>query len=621
MFSFAKGMASATRRTGKKSKAKDLLADDSSLSILGFARRSFSSHPWPLLAIVATTLVASLLDGAGLTLVVAMADFLVGDAAGVDSPVLRQVESVFDGLGVSFTLRWIAVAIIVLMSARAVMLLAQRWVAAKAQATYEVDLRTMAFSSIMHAEWPFFLQRRTGDLINSLTTEARRCSGAFGNLANGIAALPNILIYLVLALFVSWPLTLIAGGFGALLMFGYRILMSIARRLGGAMSQANSDIVSDLSESIAGAKAIKSGATEGFVVKRFDEVARRLAHLQIRLGFNAGLLESTYDLGFIGIMAGGLLIAIRYLDIPAAATVLFALAFLRVYQRTLRLIQATQGLSQGLPAVERVHRTIAAAVESPEPTGAIPFNRLSNALVFESVSFGYATGNAVLEDVSMSIPSGSVTAFVGPSGVGKTTAVDLVMGLLQPSGGRVLVDGLDLNAYETRSWRTGLAYVSQDTVLFNDSIRNNIAWGREDVNDAEIVEAAKMAQAHDFIVASAQGYDATIGDRGVLLSGGQRQRICLARAFLRTPQLLILDEATSDLDVESEGRVLDALESIRGSATILMVAHRLSTVLAADHIYVFDHHTIVESGKPAELLERRGVFHRLYQQTLTPSHQ
>jgi ABC-type multidrug transport system fused ATPase/permease subunit len=209
-----------------------------------------------------------------------------------------------------------------------------------------------------------------------------------------------------------------------------------------------------------------------------------------------------------------------------------------------------------------------------------------------------------------------MVAFVGPSGVGKTSVLDLTIGLLTPNSGTVSVDGHPLSYYDVRSWRSHVAYVAQDTVLFHDTIASNIAWGDENAIRDDIVQAAKLANAHEFIVKQPDGYDTVVGDRGTRISGGQRQRLALARALIRRPALLILDEATSELDTRSENLIKDALNDIRGTTTIMIVAHRYSTVGSADTIYLMEDGIVAESGNMTELLAKKGRFHDIYMSSI-----
>jgi ABC-type multidrug transport system fused ATPase/permease subunit len=232
---------------------------------------------------------------------------------------------------------------------------------------------------------------------------------------------------------------------------------------------------------------------------------------------------------------------------------------------------------------------------------------------FRNVSFAYGDNEPVLRDVEFIIPKGLVVALVGRSGAGKTSIIDLTIGLLRPDSGQVLVDGRSLESIDRVAWRSKLSYVSQETILVHDSVFRNIAWGRENTLAEDVYEAARLAEAHEFIVNLPDGYDTVIGDRGTRLSGGQRQRLALARALVRKPDLLILDEATSELDTRVEARIQANLETLRGETTILIAAHRLSTIHSADQICVFENGRIEETGTADELLAMRGIFYDMSQ--------
>ena len=231
------------------------------------------------------------------------------------------------------------------------------------------------------------------------------------------------------------------------------------------------------------------------------------------------------------------------------------------------------------------------------------------------MSFGYKPGATIIHDISLLIPARSTVALVGASGTGKTTLIDMLVGLLPPRKGSILLDAVPIGNYDIRSWRANLGYVAQGGVLFHDTIRNNIAWGKPGSTDSEIQGAAKKAHAHEFIDALRDGYSTVIGDRGSQLSGGQRQRVALARALIGNPTLLIMDEATSELDIDSERHIQKTLDSLHGTMTIVLVAHRLSTVMSSDLIYFLTDGTISEQGSPSELIAKKGDFYRLHQAT------
>jgi ABC-type multidrug transport system fused ATPase/permease subunit len=266
-----------------------------------------------------------------------------------------------------------------------------------------------------------------------------------------------------------------------------------------------------------------------------------------------------------------------------------------------------------IPAASAVNDIIAEGESDIEPIGETSFTGLREGVRFQNVSFAYGGNEPVLRDIDFYLPKGSVLALVGRSGAGKTSIIDLTIGLLQPGSGQVLVDGVPLGSIDRVAWRSRLSYVSQETILFHDSVFGNIVWGTENTPKDDVYEAARLAEAHEFILGLPEGYDTVIGDRGTRLSGGQRQRLALARALVRKPDVLILDEATSELDTQAEARIQAHLETLRGEMTILVAAHRLSTILSADQICVFEGGHLKESGTADELLAGRGIFYEMNQ--------
>ena len=588
-------------------------------SLIRFATSLPGRHRVAFLVTGTATLITSVLDTIGLALVAPTVDIVTDTGTGVqDNKVVDWTRSAFDWFGIGFELRWLIIIILSITLIRAIAMLIQGWITTRFQARYEADLRSTGYRAIMNASWSFFLGQRSGDLSNMLMEESRRSAVAFGSLNGAVGALLNIIIYVALATLISWQLTLATIGATLALLLIYTVLTRIARTLGRRASEANSDLVSEIGEGMSGAKIIKSEALEGVMGERFDQVVVKRARVEELNGVNNGLFVSTAELAFIGLLLGGLVLATRVMDLPSSTVLVFVLLFFRIYQRV-RAFQSTILQSTGfLPSVAVVDRITTEALASVESDEGKRFDRLQTGVVFEDVAFEYNPDARVLDGVSLEIPVGGTVALVGPSGVGKTSVIDLAIGLLNPTSGRVLVDDVPMDEYSRSSWRSQLAYVSQETILFHDSVARNIAWGLSDVTDEEIRAAAVRAEADEFIQTLPDGYDTVVGDRGMRVSGGQRQRIALARAFLRNAELLILDEATSELDSESEARIQRSLDELRGSQTVLMVAHRLSTVMTADVIYVFEDGKIAESGSAEELLAKKGLFYRYNEGVETP---
>ena len=562
------------------------------------------------LGAIATTI----LDAVGLALVAPVIALIAGSTEDLaNSQVVDWTRTAMDWVNLEFRLRWLVLLVLGLTLMRSVLLLVQSWVSASFAVRYESELRVNGYSGIMNSGWPFYLRQRSGNLINMLIDESSRSGGAYGVLNNGIISLLNLFTYLTFALLISWQLTLATAAATAGLIVVYGVLSRIARILGQRLSEISSEMVSEINEGLSGAKIFKSEALERVTIRRFRDVVYRRANVQKLAALNIGLFAASSELIFIGLLLGGLVLGTRVFDLPSTTVLVFSLLFFRIYQRA-RAVQSTIiAVSGSLPAVAVVRGVTAEAQNSVEPQDGLEFEGLKSGIEFRDVIFDYGTGEPVLNGLSMTIPVGTTVALVGPSGMGKTTIIDMTIGLLRPTSGQVLVDNAPLETYSIGSWRTNLAYVSQETILFHDSVFRNIAWGREHVTEEDVYEAARMADADGFIRRLADGYDTVIGDRGMRLSGGQRQRLALARAFLRKPELLILDEATSELDSRAEGRIQNTFEKLQGQATIMMAAHRLSTIRNADQICVIGEGTIVESGTMDDLLAKRGAFFRLYQ--------
>lgn len=371
-------------------------------------------------------------------------------------------------------------------------------------------------------------------------------------------------------------------------------------------------------EVILGIRQVKMFSAEGRLKAAFDEMARQMSHANLRLQALPLLAQPVGEIVAacvmtvsVMVLSGGLRQAGPQL-IPVLVTLLVVLA--RLLPLVGSLNKDAIKLKAELASVNEVTGFLARPPASSERGHGRPFERLREAIRFERVGFAYP-GHAdgpVLTELSLTVSKGRTTAIVGPSGAGKSTIVDLVARLYEPTTGRITIDGVDLREHEVASWRRAIGFVSQDTFIFNASIRENIVFALPQASDDEIVWAAQQADAHEFIRQLPRGYETVVGERGLKLSGGQRQRIAIARAVLRRPTMLIFDEATSSLDQESEQRVQRAIERISQDRTVMVVAHRLSTVLAADHIIVLDRGRVAEQGTHHELLERDGLYRRLY---------
>jgi ATP-binding cassette, subfamily C, bacterial len=468
-------------------------------------------------------------------------------------------------------------------------------------------LRQRLFAAICRAEWAVFSRYRSSDLIEALIGKIDRIGQATYSLLTLCSTAVMAVVLTVLALNISASMTALIVAAGALLCVLLAGRRRRAAQVGEELSAADRSMYRAVTESLASMKIVRSYGAEYAHIEELRRAGGALRSVHLSVAASPVAVKVSFDVGAALILSLVAYTSIRGVGVAPAELFVLLVVFIRLAPQLSSLQVYYQALLADMPAFVALSdtETHLAAVSAAEPSivrDRIPFHR---DVRLDHVTFSYG-GPPILNNVEMRIPAGGVVAIVGVSGAGKTTAADLVMGLLTPQAGRVLVDGVELTHDRRGAWREQIGYVPQETFLFHDTVRNNLRWAAPHATDRDVALALASAAAEDFVRRLPLGLDTIVGDRGVLLSGGERQRLALARALLRKPKLLILDEATSSLDSHNERVIQDATECLRGQVAMLLIAHRLSSVRQADMIYVLDAGRVVETGNWDQLMARTG---------------
>lgn len=475
------------------------------------------------------------------------------------------------------------------------------------------SLRVDLFAKFVSLPLSFYHKRKAGDLIARATADLAVMQGNIANILIGLIQHPlTALVFLIYLLFMNYKLTLIVAIAAPLIIGMVRLFGRKVKKHATRVQDATAAVTSAYQETLLCLKVIHGFVRGDAEVRRFQDLAhqlyRRVMHWnrwQLGLG---PMMDVTVFLVLPAVLIAGKL----YFHHTLGELVAMLYAFSRVYAPIKNLAKVNNNLRSLQGATDRVFAIMESTPDIIEKTRAKALPRHRKEIEFRHVDFGYSPHDLVLKDISFVIQAGEMVAFVGSTGGGKSTLLDLIPRFYDVTAGAVLIDGVEIRDVTIGSLRKQIGIVSQEVLLFHDTILNNIRYGSPEKGMDEIVAAATAAHAHDFILRQPKGYDTVVGDRGTLLSGGQRQRIAIARALLIDPAIVLLDEAASALDAESEQLVQEAIERLRGGRTILVVAHRLSTVAKADRIFVLEQGRIVEAGTREELLALNGRFRQLH---------
>ncbi|MBD2340017.1 ATP-binding cassette domain-containing protein [Calothrix sp. FACHB-156] len=579
------------------------------------------AKPYPGLIILTIILGFSgaLFNGISTTLIVPVILRIVGQEVDLTNApqLLTAIMSPFDQVPEDYRIGVMAGAIIFTIFLKNLANYSSSLASSSLSRMLTSDMREAGLKLLLDVDIDYFSKTKVGDLINKLGGEIGRAASTLGITIRLVILAITITVFIGLLLSISWQLTIISTLLLSLVTLINQSAIARSRNFGKQLSEMSSAYSIALLEVLSGIRLVKSTGNES---KEFQHIkklirAREKADFQSQVNSEAiGPLSEI--MGVTALMLIVLLSKIFFADqIVSLSAVL--LTYLLVLLRVLPLISQLNSIRSSFAStstsVDMVSEFLSFTNKPFMGNGQMTYTKLEKGVSFNSLSFNYpGHEKLVLKDVTLDLPRGKTLALVGGSGAGKSTLADLLPRFYDPVAGSITIDGKDLREFDVISLRKRMGIVSQDTFLFNDSVRNNISYGRPEASEEEIIASAKQANAYEFIIKLPQGFDTLIGDRGVMLSGGQRQRLAIARALVQNPEILILDEATSALDTVSERLVQSALDDLSRDRTTLVIAHRLSTVQKADQIAVLDHGKVVETGTHEELLEKGGFYSRLY---------
>lgn len=560
----------------------------------------------------------ALFNGISTALIVPVFMSLLGQMTLVtDPPILRRLFTGFAMMPEPYRLGAMAGGIVGLITLKNLAVYASNLAANALSRTLTSDLQEAGLKLLLDVDLNYFAQARAGDLMNRLGGEMNRASTTISTVIQLIINLITIVVFVGLLISISWQLTIAAALLLPLSPLVAQIAVRRSKQLGKRLTQINQAYSGRLIEIFAGIRLVKASGTEAQEFQHLSTLIRdregvdfqaRMASLAI-----PPLSETTNIIVLFSLVLLGRLLFVNQLAALSTVLLTYLVLLFRLLPFIAQLSSLRESLARSAASVEIVEDLMRRDNKPLMIDGSIIYSGIRHAVTIDHLTFAYPGSNQwALQDINLSISKGTTLALVGSSGAGKTTLVDLLPRFYDPTQGCIAIDGVDIRSFTLKSLRKAMGIVSQDTFLFNDTIRNNIAYGCPEITDAEIMVAIQQANAHEFIDRLPNGLNTLVGDRGIMLSGGQRQRLAIARALLRNPDILILDEATSALDTMSERLVQQALDALSRDRTTLIIAHRLSTVQSADQIAVLHQGRVVEVGTHDQLLKQKGHYSQLY---------
>lgn len=574
--------------------------------------QGFKEYKKQIFILMALGVVSAGTEGIGINALIPLFSFITGGEGG-DDFVSKAIKAAFVFLHIEFRLKYLLVLICLLFILKAFFSVLCEYIRIKITADYEINTRNGLFKKFLRANWTYLLKQKLGHLETVLLTNVQTSSNILSYISSFVIIFTSLFIYILIAVNISLHITLISLFLSGIIFFVFRPLMKIIRLISYKQEKLNREISHHINENILGLKTVKVMSTGAKVAAIARENFENIKKIQIKTNLMQSVIGALMQP--ISIIFVIILFAFAYkspdFNLAAFAAVIYLIKQIFSYMEALqkKILSFHSVIPYYKNIVEYENQAVAHAETNSGKSDFLFIDRFE----FKKVSFSYNDGKAILSDIDFTIKKGEMAGLIGPSGAGKTTLVDLILRLFEPTRGEIILDGKNIKEISLDEWRKKIGYVSQDIFLINGTIENNIKFYNDDITEKELIEAARMANIYDFIEASPDKFNTVIGERGIELSAGQRQRIAIARVLARKPELLIFDEATSALDNESEIKIQKVIENLKGKITVFVIAHRLSTIINSDSLLVLENGRIMEQGRPAELLkDEKGYFYKVY---------
>ncbi|MDD4271851.1 MAG: ABC transporter ATP-binding protein [Patescibacteria group bacterium] len=570
--------------------------------------RAYWGYKKQILALTLLGFLSSLLEGVGINVAIPMFSFLTGVSNQATDTISSFIAKAFKFLHINYSLKYLFIFICILLILRVLVLLLSNYIKIKITATYEEKTRGELFRLTAGASWQYLLKQKLGHLETILITNVQYGGYLLQYISNSLMIMASLVIFLLVAINISWFITLITIVLGGIIFLVFRPFLYKTRSFSREREKINRQTAHHVNENILGMKTIKVMTANNSIADTAEQYFKKLKELVIKTSF----LSITTDalIQPIGLLFVFIIFAISYKTGAFNFAALIAIIYLiqRIFTYAQQLQTVLYSMTVSAPYVTKMLEYRDEVKQNKEIDSGTADFKFDDSLEFKNIGFEYDNKKRVLRDVNFIIKKGEMVGLIGPSGAGKTTIVDIILRLFNPTIGEILLDGSNINKIKVSDWRKNIGYVSQDIFLKNDTVANNIKFYNNSITDEEMVAAAKMANIHDFIQSCPEKYDTVIGERGLLISVGQRQRIIIARILARRPKILILDEATSALDNESEVKIQQVIENLKNKVTVLLIAHRLSTVMNCTKLFVLQDGKISEQGSPEELLSDKNSY-------------